>query len=299
MTDPVRLVHFSDMHITTRRLSWRRRDLVSKRVTGWLNMRLLGRARRFRHANEIAATMVREIRARRPQHVIFSGDATALAFEEEFAEAAQRLGVEDDDMPPGLAVPGNHDCYVGRPVRDRLFEKYFGPWQTGERVDHHHYPFAQRAGHVWLVGLNSSVANFWTWDATGLVGAPQRERLRQLLNQLPPGPRALVTHYPLARSKGQRERLFHGLRDWREVLRIAADGGVGLWLHGHIHRPFVLHRHHVAPFPVICAGSGTQTGVWVYNEYVITGHRLAMTRRRYSPSEKAYHDQDVFEMELK
>jgi 3',5'-cyclic AMP phosphodiesterase CpdA len=299
MTEPVRLVHYSDVHITTRRLSWRRRDFVSKRVTGWLNMRLLGRAKRFRHANDVAATMVREIRERRPHHVIFSGDATALAFEEEFAEAARRLGVADSDMPPGLAVPGNHDYYVGRPVRDGLFEKHFGPWQQGERVDHHHYPFAQRAGHVWLVGLNSSVANFWSWDATGLVGRPQRERLRQLLNQLPPGPRILVTHYPLARAKGQRERIFHGLRDWRDVLRIAADGGVALWLHGHIHRPFVLARDQVAPFPVICAGSGTQTGVWVYNEYVITGHRLAMTRRRYSPSVEAYHDQDVFETELK
>src|SRR5215813_10428875 len=99
MTKPVKLVHFSDVHITTRRLGWRRRDLVSKRVTGWLNMRLLGRAKRFRHADEVAAAMVREIRERRPHHVIFSGDATALAFEMEFAEAARQLGVKDPDMP--------------------------------------------------------------------------------------------------------------------------------------------------------------------------------------------------------
>src|SRR3954470_14026345 len=125
MSAPVRLVHFSDVHITTRRLGWRRRDFVSKRVTGALNMRLLGRGKRFRHASEVAGVMVRELRERRPDHLIFSGDATALAFEEEFAEAARVLGVEDADMPPGLAVPGNHDCYVARPVRDRLFEKYF------------------------------------------------------------------------------------------------------------------------------------------------------------------------------
>jgi len=299
MSVPVRLVHFSDVHITKGPMGWRGRDLVTKRLTGWMNLRLLGRGLRFRHAHHIAEVLVADIKRRRPDHVIFSGDATALAFDSEFAEAARVLGVADADMPPGMAVPGNHDCYIARPVRERAFERHFAPWQTGERVDaEHHYPFAQKAGHVWLIGVNSSVATFWTWDATGRCGAPQRERLHRLLHQLPPGPRVLVTHYPLARAKGQRERVFHGLRDWRELLRVAADGGVGLWLHGHIHRPFVLNVPQVAPFPVICAGSATQTRVWVYNEYLITGHRLAMTRRRYSPSEQAYQDADVFELDL-
>ncbi|MCX7699361.1 MAG: metallophosphoesterase [Gemmataceae bacterium] len=295
----IRLVHFSDLHITTPRLGWRRRDYLSKRVTGWLNLRLLGRGYRFRHANRAAAAMMRQVTDRPPDHLIFSGDATALAFEAEFAQAARLLGVGKPNMPPGLAVPGNHDYYVGRPVRDRLFERYFAPWQVGQRIDSHHYPFAQRVGHVWLIGVNSSITTFWTWDATGFVGPAQRQRLRQLLDALEPGPRILVTHYPLARSRGQRERLFHGLRDWREMIRIAAEGGVSLWLHGHIHKPFVLHAERVAPFPVICVGSGTQTHVWTYNEYLITGHRLAMTRRRYSLSEDAFHDQDVLELDLR
>ncbi len=295
----IRLVHFSDVHVTTPRLGWRRRDYLSKRVTGWLNLRLLGRGYRFRYANRAAAAMIRHVLDRPPDHLIFSGDATTLAFEAEFAHAARLLGVNQPEMPRGLAVPGNHDYYVGRPVRDRLFETYFAPWQFGERVDSHHYPFAQRVGHVWLIGVNSSIATFWTWDATGFVGPPQRERLRRLLHSLSPGLRILVTHYPLARSKGQRERLFHGLRDWREMLRIAAEGGVSLWLHGHIHKPFVLASERFAPFPIICVGSGTQTNVWTYNEYQITGHRLAMTRRRYSLSEDAFHDHDVLELELR
>src|ERR1051326_7358498 len=116
MTQPVRLVHYSDVHITTRKLDWLKRDYASKRFTGWLNLRLLGRGYRFRHANHVASVMVHEIKHRRPDHVIFSGDATALAFEREFAEAARMLGVGHDDMPQGMAVPGNHDCYVGRPV---------------------------------------------------------------------------------------------------------------------------------------------------------------------------------------
>jgi 3',5'-cyclic AMP phosphodiesterase CpdA len=295
----LRLVHFSDVHITTPKLGWKRRDYLSKRVTGWLNMKLLGRARRFRHAEQTALAMMQHIRSHPPDHLIFSGDATALAFEAEFAAAARVLGVGDEGLPPGLAVPGNHDYYVGRPVRDRLFERYFAPWQLGERVDSHHYPFAQRVGHVWLIGVNSSVTTFWTWDATGFVGPHQRERLRQLLKSLSPGPRILVTHYPLARSKGQRERLFHGLRDWRDMIRLAAEGGVSLWLHGHIHKPFVLDTPKVAPFPVICVGSGTQTNIWTYNEYRITGNCLTLTRRRYSTTEGQFHDQDVMELPLR
>ena len=120
MAGAVRLVHFSDVHITTRRAGLRGHDYVSKRFTGWVNLRLLGRGRRFRHANELAEVMVAEIRQRRPDHVIFSGDATALAFEPEFAEAARLLGVGSDGKPPGLAVPGNHDCYVKWPVRGRV-----------------------------------------------------------------------------------------------------------------------------------------------------------------------------------
>jgi len=299
MSEAVRLIHFSDVHITSRPLGWRRRDFASKRFTGLMNMRFLGRGRRFREANEVAQVLVEEIRERRPDHLIFSGDATALAFEPEFATAAELLGVREQGMPPALAIPGNHDCYVKHAVHDRLFERYFEPWQTGTRVDGETYPFAQQVGPVWLIAVNSSTYNFWTWDATGRVGPAQRDRLRHLLAKLPAGPRILVTHYPLSRSKGQPERRWHGLRDSREVIDIAANGGVSLWLHGHIHRPFVLPRPRAAPFPIICVGSATQSRIWVYNEYTITGRLLTVVRRVFSPLAQSYQDQDVFELDLK
>ena len=51
------------------------------------------------------------------------------------------------------------------------------------------------------------------------------------------------------------------------MIRIAADGGVGLWLHGHIHKPFVLSSREAAPFPIIWQaarrrrGNGTTTSM--------------------------------------
>src|SRR5260221_3299706 len=144
MSEAVRLLHFSDVHITAKPLGWRGRDVASKRFTGWLNLRVLGRGHRFRHASHVADALVREIKQRRPDHLIFSGDATSLAFESEFRAAATALGVGDPEMPAGLAIPGNHDCYVKHPVTERLFERYFAPWQKGERMDGETYPFAQQ-----------------------------------------------------------------------------------------------------------------------------------------------------------
>jgi 3',5'-cyclic AMP phosphodiesterase CpdA len=295
----VRLAHFSDIHVTARRLGWNRRDLFTKRVTGWMNLKLLGRGFRFRRAAAVAATLTRELHQRRPDHLLFSGDATALGFESELAEAAKALTVGDPALPPALAVPGNHDYYVRSAVRQGLFERYFAPWQLGRRLDERHvYPFAQQAGPVWLIGVCSSTCNFWTWDASGAVGPDQRERLRLLLRELPPGPRVLVTHYPVSLADGRPERRSHALRDYREVVRVAADGGVGLWVHGHRHHPYHRPVSPENPFPLVCAGSATQSNLWTYNEYAVTDRHVLVLRRRYSPLEGQFRDAETFELEM-
>src|SRR6267378_1298515 len=105
----VRLAHFSDVHLTTRPLGWALHDLRSKRVSGWFHLRALGRGKHFRLAHEVVRALGAEWRERRPDWLVFSGDATALGFETELAHAARHLGVGAADLPPGLAVPGNHD----------------------------------------------------------------------------------------------------------------------------------------------------------------------------------------------
>src|SRR5438105_4751612 len=208
----IRLAHLSDIHSTVPALEWQPGDWFTKRYPGWVNFRWLGRRHRFRRADDVLTTLVRELRQRGTDRVVFSGDATAMGFESEFKKAAELLGVPAADGPPGLAVPGNHDYYTRAVAASGLFEKYFGPWQQGERVNGASYPFAQRVGPVWLVGVNSCTGNRWPWDAGGSVGPEQRERLRVLLERLEPGPRVLVTHYPVALASGKRERRTHGLR---------------------------------------------------------------------------------------
>src|SRR5207247_3031100 len=88
ITPVVRLAHLSDIHISARPLGWRLDDYVTKRWTGWINYRWLGRRHRFRGAEQALAAIVEELVRRRPDHVIFSRDAVALSFEAEFARAA-------------------------------------------------------------------------------------------------------------------------------------------------------------------------------------------------------------------
>src|SRR4051794_20562850 len=108
----VRLAHFSDIHLTAARLGWRVRDVFNKRTTGLVNRRLLGRGKSFEHANDVTAALRREFADRGFDQLVFSGDASTLGFASEMGEAARRLGVGEEGLPPGLAVPGNHDVYV-------------------------------------------------------------------------------------------------------------------------------------------------------------------------------------------
>src|SRR5262249_48481718 len=176
--DSVRLAHFSDVHVTARRPRWRREDWFNKRFAAWFNLRLLGRGSRFRQAEEVLTALQEAPQLRRPDRLIFTGDATAMGFDEELARAAPLLLV---DRFPGLAVPGNHDYCTRAAMLSGDFERHFAPWQVGERVDGETYPFAQKVGPVWLVAVNSATANRWAWDARGAVGPAHLQPLEPFL----------------------------------------------------------------------------------------------------------------------
>lgn len=294
----IRLAHFSDIHLTARPLGWRVRDTFNKRTVGWVNVKLLGRGARFKHADAVAAALRREFAARGFDQLVFSGDATTLGFPAELQAAATQLGVGDGSLPPGIAVPGNHDLYINRSVRHRHFEEVFAPWQHGRRVGPEAYPFARKVGHVWLIALNSAKPNFLFWDATGRVGAAQLERFRKLCDSLDDGPRIVVSHYPLLKEDHKVEPRWHRLHDWRAVRDAATECGVGLWLHGHRHHWYVLQPAANLAFPTICTGSSTQTKRWGYHEYRIEGYNLNAVRRVYDPATGAFADAETFELTL-
>ncbi len=293
----IRLAHFSDIHVTTPTLEWQREDWFNKRLTSWFNMRFLGRGKRFAHAEEVACRMMDEIAVRNIDHLIFSGDATALGFESEIRRAAEVLRGGELAIP-SLAIPGNHDYCTETAAASGHFERYFSAWQTGRRIDEQHYPFAQPVGPICLIAVNAATANPWAWDAGGAIGIAQLERLKRLLAELETGIKILVLHYPICLKNGQREPGYHGLRDLDALLDIANAGGVNLWLHGHRHGAYHFQKPAKANFPVICAGSATQTGLWSYGEYTIHDTTLTALRREYDPTTKRFRDAETFSLSL-
>jgi 3',5'-cyclic AMP phosphodiesterase CpdA len=288
----LRIAHFSDIHLTARPLRLALRDWFGKRASGWVNARL-GRGRMFLDASTIAGIMAKDIRSRQYDHVIFSGDATTLGLRIEFDEV-QRVLQPDEGWPSRLAVPGNHDYYTRRAVKGGDFERVFASWQQGERVDEHIYPFAQKIGPLWLVAVNSAQANLFVWDSRGRVGRPQLDRVAELFRRLPPGPRIMVTHYPLCLESGGQELLWRRLRDARRLRDLAHETGVRLWLHGHRHTNYFRRADPSLPFPIVCAGSGTQAGRWSYNEYTFVDGQMHGRRRVWSPEAGGFIDGDEF-----
>ncbi len=290
----IRLAHISDIHVTAARCHWSAHDWFNKRLSSWINLRFLGRGARFPHTDAILAALRVDLREQNIDHVIFSGDATALGFAEETARAAELLGVGAADALPGLAVPGNHDYTTHADLYEGHFEKHFAPWQHGQRVDEATYPFAQRVGPVWLIGVNSATPNWLPWDASGAVGAEQLGRLDALLGRLDAGPRILVTHYPVRLSDGRRENRWHKLRDLDALVEIAKRHRVGLWLHGHRHHPYEHAANEEIPFTHISAGSTTQRDAWSYRVYVLDGVQLTAQKREYDPASGRFRDEAQF-----
>jgi hypothetical protein len=164
------------------------------------------------------------------------------------------------------------------------------------RIDNAPYPFAQKVGHIWLIGLNSSRGHWLPWDASGYVDRPQLERLLELAKRLDDGPRMLVTHYPVLRECGLRETGHHGLANLDEVLEAARGARISAWLHGHRHKAYCLTG--ARPFPLICSGSATDSSCWTYHQYEIDGKDLRLRRRLYRSANGHFETGDSLDLKL-
>ena len=160
---PVRLAHFSDLHLPIVRLGRRWQDLLSKRATASVNLIIFGRARRFAGGIEVLAALNRDLDADQPDLFLFSGDISAMGLPREFRQGAELLRVSERE---GVTIPGNHDLYTHESVRAKWFEREFRPWLAGKRVhEEFDYPFAREIAGRWVVCVNSAVPNRIFWNA--------------------------------------------------------------------------------------------------------------------------------------
>jgi len=240
------LVHMSDLHILDLTgVTWRR--YLNKRLTGAANL-LMNRG--AAHPIAMAEALVADVKAQAPDHVAITGDLTNLAFDSEFAKAAEvlePLGGYDDVS----VIPGNHDIYTQGSLRDRRFEKHFGHlmWRDGaERT----YPWVKTVGDdLSLVGFRSAhpvaplFAHGWVDDGQlGALGGHLGEDGRFVVG---------MVHHNLHR-RSPRKTWMHGLRNREQVLDSCAGSGMGMLLHGHTH---VAHRFEHKGMAVVGCGSST------------------------------------------
>ncbi len=271
----------------------RRRDLVSKRILGYVNWH---RGRKLVHRRAVLDLLTHDLTERKPDHIAVTGDLVNLGLPEEFLRAAEwlhHLGNSRDVT----AIPGNHDAYV------RLHpERSTGHWQpfmesnaAGEALfstPATRFPFVRRFGDVAIIALSSAIPTM-PFVAAGRIGSLQRTYLASALDI---AQRAdlfrvvLIHHPPLPGQAGWRR----GLRDASKIRDVFARHGAELVLHGHDHAQTV-HELSTATGPAFIVGvpsasEAVEGGIPAarYNEYSIAradgGWRLEMAGRSVAAS---------------
>jgi 3',5'-cyclic AMP phosphodiesterase CpdA len=223
----ITLAHISDVHLAPLP-PVRIRELMSKRITGYLNWKL---RRQKALGGDGLRTLVNHMREQRPDFTAVTGDITNLSLPAEHKTALAWLKTVGD--PSEVCVsPGNHDAYV--PGALRAARTLWGDYCRGETVDRRNFPFVRRVGEVAIVSCSSAIATA-PWMASGRFSANQGRRLRRCLQMLGDGGyfRVVLIHHPPSHEGNNLRYGLWGAPTFREVV---AETGAELVLHGHTHR---------------------------------------------------------------
>lgn len=290
----LRLAHLSDIHLgPLPALAYR--DLVSKRITGYINWR---RNRRSDLHEGVIDAIVSDIKASTPDHIAVSGDLMNLALDGEIA--LSRLWLEALGAPEDVSVvPGNHDAYVPGAL-DKTCAAW-GPWMQGDGMEEparrDSFPYMRVRGPMALIGVSSARATA-PFMASGFFGEGQAKRLGRLLDEASDRGlcRVIVIHHPPVRGADPAHKRLLGIGRFQKAMRAH---GAELVLHGHTHLP-TTHRidGRGGDIPVIgVAAAGQAPGgkrpAGQYNLIEIDGApgawRIALTRRGLSDANPQVH----------
>ena len=159
------------------------RMVLNKRLTGWVNLKL---NRGHTHRSSVVEAMMDDLRERRVDHVVITGDVSNLALEPEFEKALgfiERMGYAPTDVS---VIPGNHDLYTQGAQKSRRFARFFAPYMTCDLDVASHdahpsgrFPYVRLRGPVAILGVSTAVARL-PLVASGVAGAKQIDTLRRM-----------------------------------------------------------------------------------------------------------------------
>lgn len=233
-----RLAHFSDIHLGPLP-DLRLRDLVSKRITGYINWH---RHRKISLDHGIIDALSDDMLAAKPDHIALTGDLVNLGLTQEIEMAA--IWLQGLGSPEGVSVvPGNHDAYVRGSLR-RACEAW-GPYMTGDGVNDpvrpDSFPYLRIRGPFALIGLSSARATA-PFMASGYFRERQAKATAKLLEETRERGlfRVLMIHHPPVHGATSAHKRLFGISRFQKMVRTY---GAELVLHGHTHLPTI---HHIA-----------------------------------------------------
>ena len=250
----ITLAHISDIHLSPMpEVGWR--DLLGKRLTGYLNWKL----RRHDELNsESLASLVTHLQAQNADFTAVTGDLVNLALGEEVDRAGrwlQALGATDR-----IAVcPGNHDAYVAGALESA--QEVWGDYMRGETLDDAAFPFVRRIGELAVISCSSAVPTR-PFLAIGRFDERQADRLGRILKIMGGAGhfRAVLIHHP---PNAELQHPSFGLKGHKRFRQVIAEHGAELILHGHTHRSSIHSipgKGHEVPVVGVAAASAAQGG---------------------------------------
>ncbi len=201
-----RLAHISDIHLGPLP-DVPIRDLLSKRITGYVNWHRNRRKHLFGNTLEL---LLEEMKTHAPDHVAVTGDLVNLATEVEIRNAA--LWLSGVGKPTDVSVvPGNHDAYVpGAAGRAAAAWNDYMAGDADVPSQARQFPYVRRRGHVAIIGCSTAVATP-PFSANGYFSGGQARRTLELLRQLgDEGLAARCPHPPSADQGCSRQPQAHG-----------------------------------------------------------------------------------------
>jgi 3',5'-cyclic AMP phosphodiesterase CpdA len=219
-----RLAHISDVHLGPLP-HFRRRDLMTKRITGYINWR---RNRAKSLGNAVLAAVIDNLHASAPNHIAMTGDLVNLSLDAELPAA--RLWMEALGEPKNVSyVPGNHDAYVIGALQKTTQNLAAFIGDAAEPA----FPSLRIRGNVALIGVNSARATP-VFIAAGHVSDRQMMALKTMLEETGNQGlcRVVMIHHPPVRGAASRAKRLYGIRKFQRVVK---EAGAELVLHGHTH----------------------------------------------------------------
>jgi 3',5'-cyclic AMP phosphodiesterase CpdA len=219
-----RLAHISDVHLGPLP-HFRRRDLMTKRITGYINWR---RNRAKALGSAVLAAIIDDVHAAVPDHIAMTGDLVNLSLDAELPAA--KLWMEALGEPKDVSyVPGNHDAYVIGALQKTTenLRDFIG--DAPEPV----FPSLRIRGEIALIGVNSARATP-LFIAAGHVSDRQMLALKTVLEETGRQGlcRVVMIHHPPVRGAASRAKRLYGIRKFQRAVK---EAGAELVLHGHTH----------------------------------------------------------------